>query len=745
MAQVPDKPLDDGKVRMPRTDAAMNRVAPSAGAGGKGSKDDKKPVALRASSAKRNKAKDQEIVKRALKNFERSSKADDENRKAGLDDDKFYYGDQWPSDVIERRRNDPSGPRPTLTINKLPTFVHQVTNDQRQNRLSINVSPVGDRSDVQGAQMFRGLVRAVERNSTADIAYDTGFESAARKGWGYWRIVTQFESPDSFHQEVLIKRVRNAFSVYLDPDRQEPDGADSKFAFVTEMIPREDFKAQYPKADPMPWSVGGIGDSSKLWIDQHNVRIAEYFEIAHETRTLIMLSNGHVGWEDELADHTRAMIEDGRLEIEDERESDCPKVHWYLMTAKEILEERDWPGRYIPIVEVVGDEIDIEGKVKKWGIVRHAKDAQRMYNYWATSETENVALAPKAKFLLAEGQDEGYTEEWNQAHTRSSPVLHYRQADINGQPAPPPIPTTPPQIPAAVVNAKQGAAQDMMATTGIQFDPAMQERVYDESGRALREKRRTGNIGSFHFTDNFARSLRHTGEILIDLIPKIYDTKRVLTILREDDKEELVQLDPSAPPNAPDQRHPMTKKAMKVFNPSLGKYGVTVTIGPSYATKRIEAAESMMDFVRAMPNAGALIMDLVAKSQDWPEAETIATRLAKAIPPQYLTPEVKDVPPQVQAIIQQLDTQVKQLTVEKTALLAQLTDQQADRAQRQDKIEKDFEAKLIGIVSQVETKMAAVQQKAEQTFITQIGSRLEGLGESVNLLRETLAEKETKH
>jgi hypothetical protein len=745
MAQDPDRPLDDGRVRMPRTDAAMNRVAPSAGAGSKGSKDDKQPVALRAGPRKLSRSEEQAIVRRALKNFERASKADDENRKAGLDDDKFYYGEQWPSDILQQRNADK---RPALTINKLPTFVHQVTNDQRQNRLSINVSPVGDRSDVQGAQMFRGLVRAIERNSTADIAYDTGFESAARKGWGYWRVVTQFESPDSFHQEILIKRVRNAFSVYMDPNRLEPDGADAKFGFITEMIPREDFKAQYPKADPMHWSVGGVGDSAKLWIDQHNVRIAEYFEIVHETRKLVMLSNGHVGWEDELADHTRAMIEAGRIDIEDERESDCPKVHWYLLTAKEILEERDWPGRYIPIIECVGDEIDIEGKVKKWGIVRHAKDAQRMYNYWATSETENVALAPKAKFLLAEGQDEGYEQEWNQAHTRSSPVLHYRQRDLTGQPAPPPIPTTPPQIPAAVVNAKQGAAQDMQATTGIRFDATLQERVYDESGRALRELRRSGDLGSFHFTDNFARSLRHTGEILIDLIPKIYDTKRVLTILREDDREELVQLDPSAPPNSPDQRHPVTQKAMKVFNPSLGKYGVTVTIGPSYATKRIEAAESMMDFVRAMPNAGALIMDLVAKSQDWPEAETIATRLAKAIPPQYLTPEVKDVPPQVQAIIQSLDTQVKQLTAEKGALLAQLTDQQADRAQRQDKIEKDFESKLINIVAQVETKMAAVQQKAEQTFITQIGSRLEALGEGVNLLRETLAnppEKETKH
>lgn len=741
MADAPYKSAADSKIHMPSMDAGMNRIAPSAQRGGKGEKggeDDNRFGDKRLADRKRTKKEKQEILRRALKNFEHASKADDENRKAGLDDDKFYYGEQWPSDVVHQREG-----RPCLTINKLPTFVHQVTNDLRQNRLSINVSPVGDRSDVEGAQMFRGIIRSIERKSSADIAYDTAIESAARKGWGYWRIITQFEAPDSFKQEIIIKRVRNAFSVYLDPDRLEPDASDAKWGFVTEMITRDQFKERYPKCDPMAWTSGGIGEKEKLWIEQNNVRIAEYFEIVNETKTLVMLSNGHVGYEDELSDFTKRMIDNGRLHIVDERESECPNVYWYFMTCKEIIEERDWPGRWIPIVECVGDEIDIEGKVKKWGIVRQAKDAQRMYNYWASSETENVALAPKAKFLLAEGQDEGYEQEWSQAHTKSNPVLHYRQLDLMGNQAPPPIPTLPPQIPAAVVGAKQGAAQDMMATTGIRFDATLQERVYDESGRALRELRRAGDLGWFHLTDNVARSLRHTGAILIDLIPKILDTKCIEMILREDDSEEFIQIDPSAPQGAPDTRHPVTQKSLKVLNPNLGKYGVTVTIGPSYATKRIEASESMMDFVRALPNAGALIMDLVAKSQDWPEAETIALRLAKAIPAEYLTPEAKDVPPQVQAMIQSLDTQVKQLTVEKTALLAQLTDQQADRAIQQDKIQKDFEAKLIATVAQVETVMAKTQQQAEQSWMTHVGSKIEALGEGVNLLRESLTNPET--
>lgn len=743
MAQNPDSPLDDGRVRQPRIDAGHNRVAPEDRLGGKGSKDDKAPVALRTrgqEAAKRRRY--QEVLARARKRFDRAVKAEDETRKAGLDDDKFYYGEQWPADIVAQRN---AQKRPIITVNKLPTFVHQVTNDQRQNRPEIHISPVGDRTDKEAARIYGGLIRADHRESFADIAFDTAFESAARKGWGYWRYKIEFE-PKSFRQRVRIKRIRNAFGVYLDPDRQEPDGSDSKWGFLTEMIPRDDFKDMYPEADPMMWPQGGIGDAFKLWIDQSNIRIAEYFELEYDKRNLLLLSNGWTGWEDDVSDSTWELINRGDLEIMDEREDEVPKVHWYFLTVREVLEERDWPGKWVPIVEVVGEEIDIEGKVRKWGIVRQAKDAQRMYNYWCSAETQHVALSTMAKVMMAAGQDEGFENEWKQAHTDPSPVVHYNQKDLFKQQAPPPIPLPPPATPQGIVTAKQGAAQDMMTTTGIRFDATLGERLYDESGRALRELQRKGDMGAFHYVDNFTRSLRHGGEIHMDLLRQIMDTKQVATILREDLREEQIQVDPHAPADMREAMNPLTKKKMPVFNPTIGEYGVTVTIGASYATKRLEAVESMMDFAKAMPNAGALIMDLIAKNQDWPGAEEIATRLAKAIPPQFLAPEMRDVPPQVQALIQSLDTQVKQLTVEKTAAMQQLMDKQADRAQRQDSIDKDFEAKLIKIVSDVETKMAATQQKAETSFLAHVGTKLEVLGESVNLLREVLDRpSDTKH
>jgi len=369
----------------------------------------------------------------------------------------------------------------------------------------------------------------------------------------------------------------------------------------------------------------------------------------------------------------------------------------------------------VPIVECLGEEIDVQGKVKKMGIVRNAKDAQRMYNYWSTAETELIALAPKAPYIMEEGQVEGHETSWKQANRKSFPYLLYRGVNLGGRQAPPPQRQPFSGSPQGVVQAKMGAAQDMQATTGIRFDATMHERMQDESGRAIRELRRSGDLGSFHYVDNLSRALRHTGAILIDLAPHYLDTKRYQTVLREDDTEETVLIDPNA-----DKAYTETRgqdgKTLKVFNPKIGKFAVTVTIGPSFATKRIEAAESMMSFAKALPNTAQLIADLIAKNQDWPGADEIARRLAKAVPPQFLTPDQKDVPPQVQAVIQQLEAQIKQLSAERQQLMAAVNDKNADRAVAQDKVNKDFEAKLLQIL-----------QKADDSFQSHAGKLVDQL------------------
>ena len=722
----PRKAPNDGKIKMPSVQAGMNKRGPMMGKGDKKAYDDDewgddwKPL---GTEKRKEEETHDEVLERARKRMTRCIDSESDNRKAALEDLKFKRGEQWPADVAAQRNTDK---RPCLTINKMQTFVHQITNDQRQNRPAINVSPVGDRSDPDAAKVYRGLIRAIERESTADIAYDTAFESAVSNGFGYFRIRTDWEAPDSFDQVIKIERIRNPFTVYLDPDHQEPDGADCKYAFVTEMIPMDEFKAQYPDADTEAYDQGGIGDKYKEWSSKDGIRIAEYFETKIDMEDLVKLSNGYVGWKDDLAQRTKDMIKSGALEIVDERKSEKRKIKWYKITATEVLEESEWLGLWIPIIPVIGEEIDIEGKVFYSGVIRNAKDPQRMYNYWKTSETELIALAPKAPWIVEEGQIEGYEEQWRSANVRNYPYLPYRGVSLGGTLAPPPQRQQFAGVPAGVVQAAQGAAQDMMATTGIRFDASPNERMMDESGRAIRELRRSGDLGSFHYMDNLARSLKHCGRQLIDLIPKIYDTKRQITILREDDKEEKVVIDPSA--NLPYQEQPGPNgKKMKVFNPTIGKFGVTVDIGPSYASKRIEASESMMDFVRAMPQTGQLVADLIAKNQDWPGAEEMATRLAKAVPANLMGQDMKDIPPQVQAAINNMQQELKAAQAQLQQAAFQLNDKQKDRDIMMAKINADFEVKLMAII-----------QKAEDSMNKQVGSKIEDLAQGVAQLMSAL-------
>ena len=689
MAQDQLKPRDSGKMRMPKVDTAMNKLPPT-----KKRKRDPEQDA------------DQELLLTARKRFDRCVQAESENRKHAEDDLRFLKGDQWPADVAAQRSTER---RPCLTFNKLLTFVHQVTNEQRQNRPGINVSPVGTQTDTKSAQMYSGLIRAIERDSNADIAYDTGFFQSAAAGWGYWRIVTEYANDSSFDQNIRIKRIRNLFTVYLDPDHVEPDGSDATHAFVTEMLPRDEFRERYPDAQEVSWDPSTIGDTFRPWAEKDRIRVAEYYVIETEKADLVRLSNGHVGYKDKLDESVQKDIDAGRLTVIDERESERKKVMWYCITALEVLDRTEvLSDGLIPIVKIVGDEIDVAGKVTHQGIVRSAKDPQRMYNYWRTTEAEVLALQPKAPYIIEEGQVEGHENEWKVANTKALPYLSYKGTSIGGRPAPMPQRQPPMQGSQAVLAAVQGSAQDMQAVTGIRFDATLAERQYDESGKALRELRRSGDIGSFHYIDNLSRSLKYTARILIAMIPHTYNTRRTLTILREDGKEQAVHIDPTAGVALKRGQTPQGQ-TLPIFNPSVGKYGVAVTIGPSFATKRIEAAEQMMDFVSKLPQTGASVADLIAKNMDWPESDQFAARLAKTLPPNLLTTDMQDVPPQVQAMVVALKTQVQQQQMQLMQANKQLQDMTADRMLLADKNQKDFEAKVLAVMQKAQAAHAKNQ------------------------------------
>lgn len=568
-------------------------------------------------------------------------------RDSELDDLRFYAGSpdnqwQWPNDVLQTRGSS-QGPvvsaRPCLTINKLPQHVKQITNEQRMNRPTIKVLPVDDKSDIEMADVFNGVIRHIEYTSDADVAYDTACENQVTYGEGYLRILTEYCDDTSFDQEIKIGRIRNSFSVYMDPMIQDPAGADARWCFITADMTKDEYERAYPKASPISTlTARGIGDSSiNQWISETTVRVAEYFYIECEKATLNLYPGNQTALTGTPDDSLLRAMFGKPLRS---RQLDRERVKWCKTNGYEILEESEWAGSFIPVVRVVGNEFEVDGQLYVSGLVRNAKDAQRMYNYWCSQEAEMLALAPKAPFIGYGGQFEGYEQQWKTANTQNWPYLEVNPDVTDGQGAVLPLPqrAQPPMASSGLLQAKAGASEDIKSTTG-QYNASLGMTSNERSGKAILARQRESDVGTYHYADNLARAVRHIGRQLVDLIPKIYDTARVARILGEDGEPSTVKMNP-------DQEEPV-KKIMgpggvvvdKIYNPRVGKYDVRVITGPGYATKRQEALESMAQLLQGNPQLWQVAGDLFVKNMDWPGAQDLAKRLQKMLDPKVMADE----------------------------------------------------------------------------------------------------------
>ena len=575
--------------------------------------------------------------------------ADTQNRQEALEDLKFVNGDQWPVE-LQNSRNLES--RPILTINKLDGYCRQVTNQQRQQRPRIKVHGTNSQAQEKTAEVIEGMTRHIEVNSNADNAYDTAFDHAVRMGWGFWRVTTNYVSEDSFDQEIYIDAIDNPFTVYFDPNSERVDGSDAERCLITTMMSKEKFRKLYPDCDDgTSFTQRGTGDAQSEWITKEDIRIAEYFYVVRESATLYQLSDGTSKFA-EGSDFFKR-LELAGLEVVDKRPSYKRTIKWKKLTAVEVIEERDWPGTYIPVVPVYGRHVVIGDKKKKFGMVRHAKDAQRMYNFWQTTITESVALAPKAKWIMAEGQDEGHENEWAGANVKSYPLLRYKQTDIDGNQAPPPQRLQPEPPPTGVMAAAQSINQDISTLMGI-YDPS-QQLPGNMSGKALNGQQQQVDLTNFDFYDNLTKSIQQTGKIILDLIPHIYDSQRVMRIIGPDGKPDLVGI------NEPKQDEQGVWTVM--HDMSVGKYDVVMDTGPGYNSKRQEAVESMVDMLKVDPALMQQAGDLIFRNMDFPGADIIADRLAAANPLAQID-DKSPIPPQVQMQLKNAQAQLQKMSQE---------------------------------------------------------------------------------
>ena len=611
--------------------------------------DDKKPV---------DDMNDDELLLEGRTLFEEASDGESRNRVEALKNMRFArQGLQWPEDIRTQREKEG---RPCLTLNKMSAFIRQVVNDARLNKPSMKARPNDDHADVETAKVISGLLRNIEYTSDADVAYDTAIEQAVSGGFGYFRVVMDYAYDDAFEMDLAVRRIPNAFSVYGDPSDRGADSKDWNIAFVTDRLSKTIFKRKYPKAKAVDWEGNSwSGLAGQEWLNDDGVMVAEWWSREEADRPIVLLSDGQIRDAGDLETDERLMmmLQAGMIQVKRERVAKAHKVTQRIMSGAEILETNDWPGRYIPLIPVYGEDFDIEGQRFLRSLMHNSTDAQRMYNYWRTASTELVALAPRVPYIGPKGAFASDIDRWNSANTKSHAYLEYDPVPQAGGAAPQRQPLDSGAAAGALSEAA-GANDDIKSTSGI-HDASLGQRSNETSGRAIMARQREGDISTFHFIDNMTRAIRHGGRIMIDLIPHVFTEERIIRILGEDDKEISQKINAPTPQlnrKGEEERDERGEAIMRTHDLTLGKYDLIVKAGPSFTSRREESAMQMTEAMRSYPPSAPIIAPLLAKNLDWPGADEIAEKFEEL--------EKKEVPEHLKPILEKGQAEIQKLADE---------------------------------------------------------------------------------
>jgi len=683
-----------------------------------------------------------DVLANAKAFFERAQAYEAAQRTDELDDIRFVgLLQQWPEEIRRIRESDPQGARPCLTVDKVNQYKNQIVNNIRMNSPSIRVRPVDDNADIEVAEVYDGIIRHIESESKADLAYDWASEGSVDSGLGFFRIVTEYIG-SSFQQEIKIKKIANRFSVYRDPDSYEIDGSDQKECLITEMVTRKAFKKMYPDKDQCEW-VSSTGDTN-TWIAENELRLAEYFYCDYVKDELLLLDTGDSIY---LSEYETKYSQGDAPNVIDRRKSERKVIKWAKLSGNEVLEESEFAGSYIPIIPVFGIVTVVDGRMYWRGIVRGAKDPQRMYNYNRSTIAESLSLTMKAPFIGAVGQFKTASRRWQNANRVNYAYMEYDPVTTNGQMAPPPQRQGFAGVPTGLLQDIETSEHDIQAGLGM-YQASIGQDSNAKSGRALNAQRQQGDVATFHFPDNLAKSVAHAGRIIVDIIPKYYDQQRIIRILGEDGSQEFAQIDP-AQKEAITEVRGQDNAIKKIYNLGVGKYDVIATTGASFASKREEGAEFITQLVQSSPDLMPIVGDLLFKAMDMPYAEEIGERLKKMMPPQLQeqpeggeSQEVTAIKEQASQVIQQLQAQIE---------AANQAMQEAEQ-EAQQLIEKansnEYKAEVDALKAQNESKKIEIEQfKAEterlalekEAMELRMPEEVQRNAESIDILADTVA------
>jgi hypothetical protein len=624
-------------------------------------------------------------------------------------DYKFANGDshnkyQWDEDILADRDG-----RPCLTVNKAQQHNLMIINDAKQNKPGVRIRPVGDEATYEAAQIFQEIVYHIEYISGAENVYDNAVTWAVEAGIGYWQTVIEPISIDSFDQEIKIKRIKDPRSVYLDPDINEVDGSDARWGLIFEDVPKSVFAETYPQYV----SVVGTGTLSATfsgqdkWITQNHIRLCLYYRKDQQKDKLIsfvtddgMQIQKRVSLLNDMEKMLYKEVSRNKATREHyqyrERKVLTDKIKWYKVAGDWVVEEGDWLGKYIPIIRLPGTETVIDGVLDRKGHTRALINAQQMYNYNTSADAEFGALQTKVPWLTPSAAIGENIQYWETANTKNHAYLPYEHIDENGDPIPSPSRPQPPMPSPAYAEGRKTAQNEMMMASG-QYQAQFGEAENAKSGVAINARQRQGDRATYHFIDNQAIAIRFQGKILIDLIPKVYDVKRVMRITASDGEIMDVTIDPDAQqpmqkvdnPNGPVKDKNKTVQEI-IFNPNIGMYDVQSDTGPSYATKRMEAAAALTQLAAGDKTFMERYADFLFKTLDFPEAANMAERAQKFLPPNVLGEQDPTNDPRVQQLMHQASDHIEKLTGELGATKQQLADKQRDLERKEHELELAF-------------------------------------------------------
>tara|TARA_R110002095_G_scaffold115380_1_gene100681 strand:- start:719 stop:2695 length:1977 start_codon:yes stop_codon:yes gene_type:complete len=637
----------------------------------------------------RSSKKKQAILDEAMDRFDTASDAWSYTYNAALDDIQFVDTDdgQWDDAVRQSRVN-----RPCLTFDKLSSAVDQVVGQQLQMLPGVKVRGA-EEGDQDVAEIYEGLIRQIEQRGAK--AYKTAFKFSVKGGWGCWLIEHDYIDDTSMNQDIILREIKNPFSVLFDPIIQIQDMKECRYAFQFEDLERDEFERLYPKAQTGVGEAFYSAGNQRAWINENTVRIADYFRIVPEERRLVQLSTGEVVDYEDIEPIIDELNFKG-VTITNERIVEGRKLERFKITGMEILEEYECIGRYIPLVPLLGKTSNIDGRFVTRGLVRKAKDAQRMYNYSRSTAIEVTALQPKQPLMATPAMIKGHEERYRNLMTSNDPVLLFN-FDQGQKPfrEPPGQPST------ALLTDVQISSDDIKSTTGI-YDASLGQRSNETSGRAIRERQLQGNIATYEFVDELVESIKYTGEIFVNMIPKIYDAERQIRILGEDDREEVMMI------NKP-QLDLQTGETIIINDLNRGHYDIKVTTGPSFSTRRSETAEQLGTLFGQNPQMAQMGADIYFKSLDLVGADELVERVRKAgIKAGMIEPNEEEKKELTGGQQQQQQIKAQAMQMEMAMKQAEIANEQAEARERESK------TMLNTIKAQVEQlELAQAQQDLE--------------------------------